>query len=187
MNSKKVFFWPIVISIIGHVALVTVSSVVDMRDNVKAAELFTVRIASSQPEAEPESEPALPPKQEQKPAPEKKPQQIREAKPVQPMDREDTVDLGSSDMKYAAYLAGVKKKILPLWKSFQASDIGVVVITMSVNADGSLSQLLLTSSSGSTRLDQQTLDVVNGAAPFKPLPSQYNLSRLHIIASFRYQ
>ncbi len=185
MDSKKIFFWPIIISIIGHVALITVSSIVDMRENVKAADFFTVQIAQSQPEQEPE--PAVEPKQEPKPVPEKKPQQIREAKPVQPTEREDTVDLGSSDFKYAAYLASVKKKILPFWKSVQASEAGVVVITMSVNADGSLSQLLLTSSSGSSRLDQGTLDLVNAAAPFKRLPTQYNLDRLNIIASFRYQ
>jgi TonB family protein len=62
-----------------------------------------------------------------------------------------------------------------------------VVILMSINADGSLSQLLLTSSSGSASLDQGTLDVINAAAPFNPLPAKYELSRLHITASFRYQ
>jgi TonB family protein len=185
MDSKKVFFWPVIISIIGHVALITISSIVDLRDNVKAAELFMVQITQSQPESEPK--PAVEPKQEQKPVLKKKPQQIHEAKPLQPPDREDTVDLGSSDVKYAAYLESVKKKIMPIWESFQANEIGIVVITMSVNENGSLSQLLLTSSSGSPSLDQGTLDVINASAPFKPLPTQYNLSRLNIIASFRYQ
>jgi len=186
MDSKKIFLLPIIISIIGHVALITVSSMVDLRDNVKAAELFTVRIAQSEPEQAEE------PKKEEKAKPvrEKIQPQKREAKPIPEGGREDTVDLGSSDMKYAGYLATLKKKILPIWTSaaaYRNSEAGVVVILMSINADGSLSQLLLTSSSGSASLDQGTLDVINAAAPFKPLPAKYELSRLHITASFRYQ
>src|SRR5512145_560172 len=106
MDSKKIFLLPVIISIIGHVVLLTVSSMVDLRDNVKAAELFTVRIAQPQPAEEPKKEEA------QKPAPVKKPQPPDEAKPLPEGGREDTVDLGSTDVKYAAYLAGVKKKIM---------------------------------------------------------------------------
>ncbi|MEE9912132.1 MAG: TonB family protein [Deltaproteobacteria bacterium] len=185
MDSKKIFLLPVIISIIGHVVLLTVSSMVDLRDNVKAAELFTVQIAQPQPVEEPKKEEA------EKPAPVKKPQPPEEAKPLPEGGREDTVDLGSTDVKYAAYLAGVKKKIIRLWtypvEAFKNNEVGVVVITMSIDASGSLSQLLLTSSSGSPSLDQGTLDVINAAAPFKPLPAQYQLSRLHITASFRYQ
>lgn len=186
MDSKKIFLLPILISIIGHIALITVSSMVDLRDHVKAAELFTVHIAQSEPK------PAEEPKKEEKikPVREKIPQQVRAAKPIPDGGREDTVDLGSADMKYADYLAVLKKRIMPIWTSapaYRKNEVGVVVITMSINADGSLSQLLLTSSSGSASLDQETLDVINAAAPFKPLPAKYELSRLHITASFRYQ
>ena len=190
MDSKKIFLWPVAISLVGHVALITVSSFVDLRENVKAADFFTVQIAQSEPQSPPETEPAAPPKQEPKPPVEKKPQPIREAKAFQPAEREDMVDLGSSDVKYSAYLSALKKRIMPLWKSGEAyrqNEVGVVVIMMTINADGSLAQLLLTSSSGSPALDQGTLDVINAAVPFRPLPAQYNLSRLHITASFRYQ
>lgn len=186
MDSKKIFLLPVIISIIGHIALITVSSMVDLRDNVKAAELFTVRIAQSAPE------PAEEPKKEEKVKPVRKKiqPQKREAKPIPEGEREDTVDLGSADMKYADYLAVLKRRIMPIWLSapaYRKNQVGVVVITMSINADGSLSQLLLTSSSGSASLDQETLDVINAAAPFQPLPAKYELSRLHITASFRYQ
>jgi hypothetical protein len=49
MDPKKIFLWPVIISIIGHAALITVSSMVDLRDNVKAADLFTVQITQPQP------------------------------------------------------------------------------------------------------------------------------------------
>ena len=186
--SKKLFLWPIIISVVGHVLLITAGSMVDLRENVRAAELFWVQMTEPQPDPEP----AALPRPQTRPAPEKKIQPVRETKSLPPEGlREDTVDIGSVDVKYAAYLAQVKKKIQRLWKypteAYLRNEVGVVMILMSIDADGSLSQVMLTSSSGSPSLDQGTLDVINTAAPFHPLPAQYNLSRLHITASFRYQ
>src|SRR5665647_1668552 len=110
MDPKNLFLWPAIISIIGHVVLISVSSLVDLRDNVKAEELFAVEITQLQS--------AVEPKIEENTAREKTPQQAEEAKQV-PMPeggREDTVNIGSSDVKYADYLAGVKKKIMRIWK-----------------------------------------------------------------------
>jgi len=101
------------------------------------------------------------------------------------------VDLGSSDVKYAAYLSGVKQKILRIWKypeaAYKMEEEGVVVVKMSIDANGRLSQVALMNSSGFIHLDSSTLDVARAAGPFQPLPRQYDLSRLHIIASFNYR
>ena len=106
-------------------------------------------------------------------------------------DREETVNIGSSDVKYAAYLSGVKQKILRIWKNpeaaYQMEEEGVVVVKMSIDANGRLSQVALMNSSGFIHLDSSTLDVARAAGPFQPLPRQYDLSRLHIIASFNYR
>ncbi len=181
MDSKKIFLWPVLISIVGHAALITVSSMVDLRENVKSAEIFTVQIAHAQPE------PAAEPKKEEKQAPEKK----EEVKPAPIGGREETIDIGSSDIKYAAYLADLKKKIMRVWQypadAYKNSEEGVVVIKISIAADGALSQTTLLTSSGSVHLDSGTLGTVQAAAPFRPLPPQYDLSRLHIIASFNYR
>ncbi len=183
MDSKKIFFLPIIISIIGHVVLISVSSMIDLRNHVKTAELFMVNIAQPQPD------PGQ--KEEEKPKTEKEPQKTQEAKPVPSAGREDTVDIGSSDIKYAAYLAGVKKKIMRIWQypggAYQNSEEGDVVVKITVEADGSLAQIALMTSSGSEHLDSGTLGTVQAAAPFEPLPPQYDLSRLNIIASFRYR
>jgi len=181
MDSKLLFLWPVIISIIGHVLLIAASSMVDLRDNVKAAELFTVQIAQSEPAAESPKE--------KKTAREKLSQKSEDAKPVPDGGREDTVDISSTDVKYADYLLGVKKKIMHLWESsnvYKENKKGTVVVTLSLDADGSLFQILLTSSSGIPGVDQGTLDVIRNAAPFQPLPQHYDLSRLHITASFRY-
>jgi TonB family protein len=178
MNSKNVFLWPVLISIVCHAALITVSSMVDLRDNVKSAKSFTVQIAQAQPE------PAIEPQKEEKPA------QMKEAQPLPEGGREDTVNIGSSDIKYAPYLAEMKRKILPFWQNldnaFANSRAGTVVIKISINADGSLAKISLIASSGDTHLDSGTMDIVQAAAPFRPLPQQYNLDRLHITASFDY-
>jgi len=182
MDSKKLFLWPVVISLIGHVALIAVSSLVDLRENVKAAEIFTVRLAQSEPVTEPNKESIK--TQDQKPP------QPQDAKTVQPDGgKEDTVDLGSSDIKYADYLATVKKQIMRRWVTsnvYRKNEKGLVVILMTLNADGSLVQVSTTSTSGIPDVDRGTLEVISAAAPFRPLPRQYDLSRLHITASFRY-
>ena len=185
MDPKKLFLWPVIISIIGHVVLIFVSSVVDLRDNAKAEKLFTVEMTQLQS--------AVEPKIEENTAREKTPRQAEEAKqvPVPEGGREDTVNIGSSDVKYAAYLAGVKKKIVRIWKyppgAYEKSEEGLVVIKISIDAKGSLLHAARMTSSGFVNLDSGTLDVVRAAAPFQPLPPQYKLSRIHIIASFRYR
>lgn len=183
MDSKSIFIWPVIISIVGHVALITASSMIDLRDNAKTVQLFTVQIA--------QSEPVSPPKQKEKPSPEETPKPTREVKPIPQGTREETVHIGSSDVKYAAYLAGLKRKIMNLWQypagALANSEEGEVVIRISIDADGTLSETMVLTTSGSVHLDSGTLGVVQAAAPFQPLPVQYDLSRLHIIASFNYR
>ena len=97
----------------------------------------------------------------------------------------------SSDVKYGAYLGKIKKRILQIWqypkKAYDRNEEGVVVVKMSIDADGSVAQATLIASSGSMLLDEGALGVVRAAAPFAPLPESYSLSRLNITASFRYK
>ncbi len=80
---------------------------------------------------------------------------------------------------------------MPIWKypagSREKNEEGTVVVKISIDAGGHLEQAALMSSSGFENLDAGTLDAVKTAAPFAPLPQAYDLSRLHIIASFRYR
>ena len=184
MNSKKIFLLPVIISFIGHAVLISASSVIDLRSDVRSPEPFMVKIA----------EPHQPDEQkkvEEKPQTKNREQKKEQLKPPPSDGREDTVEIGSSDIKYAAYLAGVKKKIMRLWSypagAYQNNEEGEVVLRMSVDADGSLAAIELVASSGSEHLDSGTIGTVQAAAPFEPLPSLYNLSRLHIVASFHYR
>jgi len=61
------------------------------------------------------------------------------------------------------------------------------VIRFTIDANGSLSGYDVMTTSGSAILDQGALAVVKAAAPYAPLPAEYNLSRLHITATFSYR
>ena len=186
MDANKVIFWPVIISIIGHVALISVSSMIDLRDPVQTAEIFTVDLK------EPGSEQTPQKKDSKKLKEPRKTGDTGKAKPVNNDGwHEDTVDLGSSDVRYSSYLVKIKRKILLIWqypqKAYDRNEEGVVVVKMSIDAGGRLAGANLLSSSGSMLLDEDALGVVRGAAPFEPLPGGYNLSRLHIVASFSYR
>ena len=186
MDSNKVILLPVIISIIGHVALISVSSMIDLRDPVQTAEIFTVDLK------EPGSEQTPQKKDSKKLKEPRKTGDTGKAKPVNNDGwREDTVDLGSSDVRYSSYLVKIKRKILLIWqypqKAYDQNEEGVVVVKMSIDAGGRLAGANLLSSSGSMLLDEDALGVVRGAAPFEPLPGGYNLSRLHIVASFSYR
>jgi len=185
MDSKKIIFWPVIISVIGHIALISASGLIDLRDNVKTAEIFTVNIKETQPDK--------PLKEEKKKEAKKTPNTV--AKEVKDIGinglREDTVNLGSSDIKYVAYLDKIKRKILQIWeyppKAYEKNEEGVAVVKMSLDAGGNVIAANLVSSSGSALLDEGALGIVRAAAPFDPLPANYGLARLHIVASFRYK
>ncbi len=185
MYSKKLFLWPVLISIIGHIALIAISSMVDLRENLRAEEIFTVGLAQYDPLFDMPAEEENGVEKEDPKPPEDEQESPAEAQ------REDTVNIGSMDIKYASYLASVKKKITRVWRypaaAYTKSEEGVVLIKFTIEADGSLSKTLLSSSSGFNSLDLATLDVVRYAAPFRPLPSEYHLTRLHIVASFNYR
>lgn len=188
MGSKKAIFWPVIISIFIHVTLLAVTGMIDLRDNIKPVEIFSVSIK------EPEQEATPAPKKEKITKKETKSVRIQKEKEVSVNDddwREETVDLGSLDIKYVTYLAKIKNKILHIWKypqkAYEKNEEGNVIVKMSIDADGRLAGAVLISSSGYAELDEGAISVVQTAAPFEPLPGIYDLSRLNIKVTFLYK
>jgi len=103
---------------------------------------------------------------------------------------EDTVDLGSSSRKYMDYLNRLRKQIEGQWEyppeAYAKKQTGTAVLQFSIARDGSLLNSLILSSSGFEDLDSGALAVVKTAAPYAPLPENFNLSKLHIVARFQY-
>jgi len=182
--DTKHIIWPVVISLVVHLTLITATGAIDLRRNIPDMEILTVDIQEIYPKI-PQSQ------AEDKYATSDSPDKGSEKKvAVDDGWREDTVDLGSIDVKYAAYLNIVKRKILRIWeyprRSFERNEEGNVIVRLSIDADGKLAHTVLLTSSGFPDLDNGALGVVRAAAPYEPLPEHYNLSRLHIVASFRY-
>ncbi len=186
--SRKAILWPIIISIVIHLTLLAVAGMIDLRENITPLDVLSVSIK----ELDLEEKPA--PKNENETKEKIKPVQTKKEKGSLLNDegwREETIDWSSTDIKYVTYLMKIKKKILGLWKypqkAFAKNEEGGVVVRMSIDADGNLAGVTLLSSSGSMDLDEGSLNVVQQAAPYEPLPAVYKLSRLHIIASFNYK
>jgi TonB family protein len=187
--DKNAVLWPVIISIGIHLTLLAVAGVIDLSDNIHPVEVLAVNISGLEPEEKPAPQKASKTEEQKKKAESKKEQ----GSAIKNEDgwREETVDLGSLDIKYVNYLAKVKNKILLLWKypqkSYERNEEGDSIVKMSLNADGTLAGITLMSSSGYGELDDSALSVVQMAAPFEPLPAFYNLSRLNIVASFEYR
>ena len=184
VDVKKAIFWPVLISIIGHVALIMSTSLLDLRENVKYTEVYTVSIQ----EPDPPRTPA--PKKEDK-AEEKKPTPTKTVKKTSSAGwREDTIDLSSSDTKYLQYRLEMAKKLSRAWKypekAKDAGEQGIAVLKISINSDGSVSAANIISSSGSAILDEAALLAAKSAAPFGQLPAA-DLTQLHIFIKFLYE
>jgi TonB family protein len=184
MDVKKAIFWPVLISIIGHVALIMSTSLLDLRENVKYAEVYTVSI--NEP-----NQPLPPtPKREDKDE-EKKSTPANAVKKIGITGwREDTIALSSSDTKYLQYRLDMARKLSRAWKypekAKDAGEQGIAVLKISINSDGSVSEANIISSSGSAILDEAALLAAKSAAPFGQLPAT-DLTQLHIFIKFLYE
>jgi len=190
--NKKAMMWPVAISVFLHLSVLAVTGAIDLRSDIKFEDVLSVTLEKEVPR-----DMAAPPK------PRKETSRFKEKSggikaPAEKglnvgsdEEREETIDLGSTDIKYVSYLSKIKRKIMEIWEyppaSFERNEEGVVVVKMTIDADGRLSGVALVTSSGFSELDDGALGVVQKAAPFDPLPAIYDLSRLNIIASFRYK
>lgn len=105
--------------------------------------------------------------------------------------REDSVALQGELGPYSAYLLMIRRKIDQIWsyppQALSEQREGNAVISFTIDASGALQGYHVTSTSGSSVLDEEALAVVRAAAPYAPLPADFNLARLHITATFSYR
>ena len=104
---------------------------------------------------------------------------------------EGAASLQGGTSPYRDYLLQVRQKIEQLWgypkQAVTEQEEGSAVIRFTIEANGVLSGYHVMTTSGSAVLDEGALAVVKAAAPYAPLPAEYNLSRLHITATFSYR
>lgn len=105
--------------------------------------------------------------------------------------REDSVALQGEPGPYSAYLLAIRRKIEQIWtyppQALSEQREGNAVISFTIDASGALQGYYVTTTSGSTILDEEALAVIRAAAPYAPLPADFNLALLHITATFSYR
>ncbi|MBA4421481.1 MAG: hypothetical protein C0390_00095 [Syntrophus sp. (in: bacteria)] len=105
--------------------------------------------------------------------------------------REDSVALRGDPGPYSAYLLTIRRKIEQIWsyppQALSEQREGNAVISFTIDSSGALQGYHVTATSGSTVLDEEALAVVRAAAPYAPLPADFNLARLNITATFSYR
>jgi TonB family protein len=105
--------------------------------------------------------------------------------------REDSVALQNPGGPYESYLLQIRRKIEGLWsyppQAISEKQEGNAVIRFTIEAGGALAGYYITTSSGSPILDEGALACIRAASPFAPLPEAFNLSLLHVTATFSYR
>ncbi len=84
------------------------------------------------------------------------------------------------------YLAGVQRKVWSLWMGQMHSGMAqTAIVSFSINADGSVADVRLVQTSGSSAIDLSAQRAIYSAQPFGPLPRTYGTNRITIQASFK--
>ncbi|MFA4915214.1 MAG: TonB family protein [Syntrophales bacterium] len=181
MLAKKLLITFLVISLIGHLLALLLAGFVDMTGgSEREGDIITVDLKESLE------------------SPEGKKEEKEKVKPIQSQIEEDnseylkeTVEIDSNDGKYIDYLRKIQKMIESNWiypqKAYEKNEEGNTVVKFSITNSGALLTPIIMRSSGSKLLDKGAISAVKAAAPYDPLPLDFNLLQLNIIAKFKYR
>ena len=181
MPAKKFLIPFVLASLAGHALLLAVTTRFDWGSAPQAPQETVMRVElNTTPEVEKQA-PAMVSRQA-----------VRATAPSRGTGpREDSVSLQGSGSPYEEYLRPIRRKIERLWgyppQALAQRLEGTTLIRFSIDATGSLAGYYVLTTSGSQLLDEGALRVVQAAAPYAPFPASFNLSQLHLTATFRYQ
>jgi TonB family protein len=180
LTSQKILMMAAVASIAGHLLMLCMAGLIIPGTDPMRSTVFTVELRTS-------------PEQPEDAETQQDDQQPMASNPVprRQILREETVDLGNRDSRYVPYLMKTREKINRLWvypkQAYEQRETGIVIVRFSINRNGRLHQSSVEESSGIAALDQGAMGVIRAAAPFHPFTADMKLSRLHIIATFKYR
>jgi TonB family protein len=183
MQSKKFMIFCISISLASHVVMLSLTGFVSLHGKTDREEVLTIHLkdSSENTDINPEG----------KEAPNALPEPVAEKADRYNRVQEDTVEIGNADVRYKSYLKKIKQKIENIWTypqgAIEREEEGITVVNFTISRSGALIETGIITSSGSKSLDYSALQVVFSAAPYDPFPRELNLSRLNIIARFRYK
>jgi protein TonB len=178
MTAKKFLIPFILASLAGHALVIALTARIDMTGGSRPEKVMNVELKTPM-EVEP-------------PASARSGQAAQAARTTATHGyREDSVALQNPGGSYESYLLRIRRKIEGLWsyppQALSEKREGSAMIRFTIDADGALTGYYVTSTSGSPALDEGALAVIRAASPFAALPAAFNLSRLHVTATFSYR
>ncbi len=181
MISKRLFITAIIISLLGHMAILALTGLSEATLEIGSDSIFKVRLEKGSEDIEK--------KNGEREEIEESAKQ-RESSEEIIFGAEDTVDLDSTDTRYSTYLAKIKALVerkwsYPSWASTRREK-GTTIVKFSITDEGALSSATVLSSSGYASLDIESIHAIKAAAPFPRLPESFHLARLNIVAKFNY-
>ena len=88
------------------------------------------------------------------------------------------------DVDLSAYFAEIKRRVKRNWNPSYSSEEHTTYLTFNIQKNGQITNLQVSKSSGSQKLDRESLEAVQNSAPFDPLPPDFPLEALEIEFSF---
>lgn len=175
MTAKKLLIPFVLASLTGHALVIALTTRFDWTGSPRPEKVMTFQLEAPSENA---ARPAPP-------RPEETPPEVRTD------GRKDSVALRGKKSRYDTYLLLIRRKIEQHWsyppQAVSGKKEGKAVIRFTIEASGALTGVRITTTSGSSVLDEGTLAAVRAAAPYAPLPKDFNLARLHITATFNYR
>lgn len=103
---------------------------------------------------------------------------------------EESVSLNTTEFKYYAYFAHLKRQIELAWNYPTEAQKnrwgGRLSVIFTIEGDGRVSSVKLLKSSGYEILDEYAIKAIWIASPFNPIPESIGTKRLKITANFQY-
>jgi len=98
--------------------------------------------------------------------------------------------LNAPEIQYISYFASIKRKIELVWQyPYEAAVAGIqgeLTLDFVIARSGAVNSIELVHSSGSKILDDEAIRSIRKAAPFDPIPKDYNIPSLQIRGRFVY-
>jgi len=177
MIPRNILILSIVISVVSHLVILSLTGLIDMRGRREKADFLSVVLNQPREQTRQAPRDAL------------KPEALPPPMEGTPEEREETIALDSKDRRYMPYLKRLRMRIEKVWaypaKALEQNLEGTTVIRFSIDSEGALEAVQVLTSSGFDAIDEGAVSAVRDAAPYEPLP--HRLSRLHILATFQYR
>ena len=167
MTAKKFLIPFILASLAGHALVIALTARIDMTDGPRPEKVMNVELKTATEVEPPPARGRIQPAASA----------ARDGRRRPVAYREDSIALQNPGGPYESYLLQIRRKIEGLWsyppQALSEKQEGEAVIRFTIDAGGALDGNYVTSTSGSSILDEGALAVVRAASPFAPLPETF--------------